>query len=501
MSVPTDKTVDLFEDIEANVAINCDFTLFDKSTVHVYYGIARDEAIQNADYTVALQAPDYTSFIVTPKTALLNKINALIVLNADETNYIEVRRIVELTTATTSQSARDSAFVSREFDRTALRFQQLSEGLARAFKLPLTATGYDLELPFGVAGRGLMWADDGKSLINSPQRLDTDPTAIAVTAAAAASASATAAAASATAVAADKATVHTDRLAVEAISGSGRGVPLGGTIGQVLAKASATDGDTAWVSIDASATAGATWGYVDGGAPVDADYAVGNQASDQAGRKWTWANLRTWLALQLAPPGEVGLFLRATAPAGWAEGGGTIGDAASSSTTRANADTAALFALAWACDILDTPIYTSAGAASVRGADAATDFAAHKRIQLPDLRGEWLRGWDNGRGINAGRRLGQQQAEMIGPHGHPLTMNAVADHQHTLTADGQSKRGANGNNYGTRWYGSSGDSGDGGTASKATSVGGGHTPTGVAGNNTGTENRVRGVALLGCYKL
>jgi microcystin-dependent protein len=44
--------------------------------------------------------------------------------------------------------------------------------------------------------------------------------------------------------------------------------------------------------------------------------------------------------------------------------------------------------------------------------DGSTTF------QLPDFRGEFLRGWDNGRGIDASRVLGSSQADMLKEHTH-----------------------------------------------------------------------------------
>jgi len=41
-------------------------------------------------------------------------------------------------------------------------------------------------------------------------------------------------------------------------------------------------------------------------------------------------------------------------------------------------------------------------------------------FQLPDLRGEFIRGLDNGRGIDSGRVLGTNQAEEVGPHTHNI---------------------------------------------------------------------------------
>lgn len=86
------------------------------------------------------------------------------------------------------------------------------------------------------------------------------------------------------------------------------------------------------------------------------------------------------------------------APTGYVlANGDTIGDA-TSGATRANADTEDLFTLLWTMwkDLLITAgfggtsegavILDSAGAASTFGANAAADYAAHKRLALPDER-------------------------------------------------------------------------------------------------------------------
>lgn len=484
MSVPVDKTAERFEDIEANVVVACNWTLYNASEVYVYFGDAHETAVQNVDYTVTLKPNlNYTSFEITPKTSLLTKIGA-------QDNYIEVRRILDLENDTEPATARNSSVVSRALDRLTLMLQQLAEPMSRMFRLPFGLTGYDMELPTYEAGKALTWHPTDKKLINSVQNVNDSPTAEAVMAAAAATAAAAAAVpAAATAVAAAN--------AAAAIAGAGTGLPAGGADGDVVTK---VGGVPVWATAGAGILAPGLAGATDPGAPTDTDFISGVTAAGLL-RKWSFSALRTWLALTLAPSGQMSFFLRSTAPSGWVEGGGTIGSAASGATTRANADTFDLFSLAWALNVSDAAIFTSAGAPSTRGASAAADFAANKRIALPDGRGEWIRGWDNGRGINAGRRLGQQQAEMVGPHPHNLNMNPLGTHQHTLTAHGNSRRGANGNNTGTNWYGSSGDTNQGGTASKATSADSAGTPTGTAANNTGTENRVRGIAGLFCYKL
>jgi hypothetical protein len=67
----------------------------------------------------------------------------------------------------------------------------------------------------------------------------------------------------------------------------------------------------------------------------------------------------------------------------------TIGNASSSATERANADTADLFTHIW--DRLSDTLAPCPGG---RGGSGAADFAANKRITLPDWRGAGLRGFD-----------------------------------------------------------------------------------------------------------
>lgn len=148
--------------------------------------------------------------------------------------------------------------------------------------------------------------------------------------------------------------------------------------------------------------------------------------------------LSTGAAASGVPTGAILAHRRTTAPAGWvALNGGTIGNAVSGATTRANADTEALFGLIWAeSDNAIAPIYDSAGVATARGASAAADFAAGKRLSLDDMRGEFIRGLDAGRGIDVGRVLGSAQADAFGSHSHTGSTSAAASHTHPTTAWG-----------------------------------------------------------------
>jgi hypothetical protein len=152
----------------------------------------------------------------------------------------------------------------------------------------------------------------------------------------------------------------------------------------------------------------------------------------------------TGTAINFAPTGTIVSGLFATCPVSTIAGnGGTIGSAASGATTRANADTAELYAVLWALDATAAPIYTSAGSASTRGASAAADFAANKRLGMPDLRGTFLRGVDDSRGIDAARLLGSQQSGATSVSGvsasasssasSSFSGNALPPHVHSQT--------------------------------------------------------------------
>jgi microcystin-dependent protein len=135
-------------------------------------------------------------------------------------------------------------------------------------------------------------------------------------------------------------------------------------------------------------------------------------------------------------PGDVAFFAMSTAPNGWLKANGAL----VSRTTYA-----ALFAA----------IGTTYGAG-----DGSTTFA------LPDLRGEFLRGLDDGRGVDSGRGMGTAQAQAIQSHTHTVNSGSgqVTDYGGNLATT---------NNFVT---------------APATSAAG------------GTETRPRNVALLACIK-
>lgn len=130
----------------------------------------------------------------------------------------------------------------------------------------------------------------------------------------------------------------------------------------------------------------------------------------------------TAAASNATPIGSIQPMARRTAPTGWLLiDGKTIGSAASGATARANADTLALYTLLWDFSAAAVPIFTSTGAASTRGASAADDFAADKRLALFTANGAaFLRMWSPTQTIDPGRVEGTTAPDKLKAHGHRI---------------------------------------------------------------------------------
>lgn len=133
------------------------------------------------------------------------------------------------------------------------------------------------------------------------------------------------------------------------------------------------------------------------------------------------------------PTGAMWQYLGTTAPTGWVRGNGrTIGNASSSATERANADTEDLFEFLWE-NFADAQCAVSSG----RGSTAAADYAANKTIALPDLRGRSFFGLDD-MGGTAAARLGAVITDETtngasgGTETVALSSAELAAHTHTL---------------------------------------------------------------------
>lgn len=103
------------------------------------------------------------------------------------------------------------------------------------------------------------------------------------------------------------------------------------------------------------------------------------------------------IAAARVKPGVIEMFGANAAPAGYLECDG----AAVSRATYAD-------------------LFAAIGTAHGVG-DGATTF------NVPDLRGEFVRGWDDGRGVDAGRTFGSAQADELEAHTHSVTPPAATD--------------------------------------------------------------------------
>lgn len=117
---------------------------------------------------------------------------------------------------------------------------------------------------------------------------------------------------------------------------------------------------------------------------------------------------------------------------GWIIAAGTIGDASSGATNRANADCEALFLMHWD-GLADGQAAVSGG----RGASAAADWAAHKTIAVVNLRGVVIAGRDNMLGSAAGKLTGtvmspdgQTVGAIGGAQTHVLSLAEMPSHAH-----------------------------------------------------------------------
>lgn len=147
-------------------------------------------------------------------------------------------------------------------------------------------------------------------------------------------------------------------------------------------------------------------------------------------------------ALRLAAAGNtVGImdvYYGATAPDGALLcSGKTIGNGSSGGTARANADMETLFTHLWnQTTNTEHPIQDSSGTPTTRGANAAADFAANKRMPLPDMRGRDAKGKDDMGGTSA-NRITDAEADTLGG----ASGSEGGGHNHVISGSGILSRG------------------------------------------------------------
>lgn len=204
----------------------------------------------------------------------------------------------------------------------------------------------------------------------------------------------------------------------------GLGLTAGGQYGIVITPA-AGDG------IDGGAD-GATK-TIPGGVRFDVEW-------DEPGDTWRVTYLNTAQAWET---GDYRISLRATTNLpGWVKANdGTLGNASSGGTARANADTVDLYTLLWST-FSDALCPVSTG----RGASAAADFAANKTITLTKALGRALVAAGTGAGLTAralGDSVGAETHNHTGVTGGASSFASVGGggvsvaqaHTHTITAD------------------------------------------------------------------
>jgi microcystin-dependent protein len=146
------------------------------------------------------------------------------------------------------------------------------------------------------------------------------------------------------------------------------------------------------------------------------------------------------------PTGGVLMFAASGVPAGWLECDGSI---------------------------LSINLYSDLYNVVGQNFKTSTTFNTLTGFQIPDLRGQFVRGWDHGANVDSGRVFGKTQEDLIKSHDHPFYWGQNAG----TPAIGGSTPGNSVQNY--NFYGIGADQ---------------------IGNTGGTETRPKNVALLYCIK-
>jgi microcystin-dependent protein len=208
---------------------------------------------------------------------------------------------------------------------------------------------------------------------------------------------------------------------------------------------------------------------------------------DPANAAWAEVGLLgppfTWTAVAAAAgggasTGDVKATFRAAAEDGWVlMDDGSIGAAGSGATSRANADCEDLFALLWS-NVANAwaPLQDATGAAVGRGASAAADWAAKRRLLLPKMLGRAIAcaGWgadlsDRALGERTGAESHILTTDEMPSHTHGASTNSTGSHSHTLMPTGS--EGYSSGYAGGRSYGGSASTGSAGSHSHTVTVG------------------------------
>ena len=164
-----------------------------------------------------------------------------------------------------------------------------------------------------------------------------------------------------------------------------------------------------------------------------------------------------WESVGGVPAGSVTCFAHSTVPSGWLECNGA---------NVSRSTYATLFAA----------IGTTWGTG-----DGSSTFT------LPNCAGEFIRGWDNGRGVDSGRTFASAQSDQNKQHNHSVS---ITDPGHVHRVRVGTAGGSGGGNVSDRDSESPGTYVSGQIESSTTGI------SASAANNGGTEVRVRNIAMM-----
>jgi microcystin-dependent protein len=226
----------------------------------------------------------------------------------------------------------------------------------------------------------------------------------------------------------------------------------------------------------------------------------------------------TLSAVAAAPPGCIAFFATNTAPTGWIKANGAV--------------------------LPIVPVYQNLFNVLPKASNGNTIWwqpgDGPGNFRLPDLRGQFIRGWADNGGVDAGRGIGTTQGDSFASHNHVITdpghthtvndlghqhgitdpghIHSITDpkHSHTSNYRSDTYNGKNASDHATTWNGDSGalttSSSTGITInsnttgitinSNTTGITNKSSTTGITQTNTtgGTENRPTNIALLACIK-
>jgi hypothetical protein len=339
---------------------------------------------------------------------------------------VTVERAVPQTQA--SRYLNDGTFdvtnIEEDLDRVTMIMQDLQRqiNLCPKYRSTESAPTVDFGAAVDRAGKYFHFDDDGN--YEAVELTDEDASALA--AAASASAAAVSQAAAAASEAAAVAAAASVALPASPVAGDmlyhdgASWVSLAkGTAAQLL-KMNAGATAPEWASFNALPSSSLAAGdivYWNGSAWTRLAIGTSGQFLSLSGSAPAWATLTGFST------GDVKMTLKTTADSGWVlMNDGTIGNAASGASTRANADTVDLFTLLWN-NTADAQCAVSTG----RGANAAADYAANKTIALPKALGRALATYGAGSGLTS-RAL----ALATGTETHTIVEAEMAAHTHVI---------------------------------------------------------------------